>query len=188
MQLGKKESPHQPDFTFRKANLWRRALQSQLRGREWNLTTGYRYTYNDFNIYEKGERTYGISFNHHFGEVGFTKSWKKRTSQVGRNLPTLQLRLPPLSLRGQLTDRYYQKESYLKFGTQYAVNTLDDIYFPTKGAEFDMEYYYAIPLNGNKAFHTAGIHWNAAFSFNSRFTLMPRIEGRYLTTETPWPR
>lgn len=75
------------------------------------------------------------------------------------------------------------KESYLKFGTQYAVNTLDDIYFPTKGAELDMEYYYAIPLNGNKAFHTAGIHWNAAFSFNSRFTLMPRIEGRYLTTE-----
>ena len=27
------------------------------------------------------------------------------------------------------------------------------------------------------------MHWNAAFSFNSRFTLTPWVEGRYLTTE-----
>ena len=75
------------------------------------------------------------------------------------------------------------KESFLKFGAEYAVSTLDNKYFPTRGSEFFMTYYYAIPLNGKKAFHTAGIHWGAAFSFNSRFTLVPRVEGRYLTSE-----
>ena len=182
MQLGKKRN-HHINLTLRLGKQTYGDAHYNLNlGREWNLTTGYRYTYNDFNIYEKGERTYGISFNHHFGEVGFTKSWKNVRLKLGGiyqlyNYGSLLYRFEDSSP----TD--ITKESYLKFGTQYAVNTLDDIYFPTKGAEFDMEYYYAIPLNGNKAFHTAGIHWNAAFSFNSRFTLMPRIEGRYLTTE-----
>lgn len=182
MQLGKKRN-HHINLTLRLGKQTYGDAHYNLNlGREWNLTTGYRYTYNDFNIYEKGERTYGISFNHHFGEVGFTKSWKNVRLKLGG--------IYQLYNYGSFLYRFEDnsptditKESYLKFGTQYAVNTLDDNYFPTKGSELEMAYYYAIPLNGNKAFHTAGIHWNAAFSFNSRFTLMPRIEGRYLTTE-----
>lgn len=145
MQLGKKRN-HHINLTLRLGKQTYGDAHYNLNlGREWNLTTGYRYTYNDFNIYEKGERTYGISFNHHFGEVGFTKSWKNVRLKLGGiyqlyNYGSLLYRFEGSSP----TD--ITKESYLKFGTQYAVNTLDDIYFPTKGAEFDMEYYYAIPL------------------------------------------
>ena len=151
-------------------------------GRDWNLTTGYRYTYNDFNIYEEGERAYGISFNHHYGEAGVAKSWKNvRLKLMGAyqlyNYGSFLYRF------GNSSPTSISKESYLKFGTQYAVNTLNDAYFPTKGSGLEMEYFYAIPLNGDKAFHTAWIHWNAAFSFNTRFTLTPWVEGRYLTTE-----
>ena len=133
-------------------------------------------------MYEKGERAFGLNFNHHLGEVGFTRSWKYVRLKLGAiyqlyNYGSFLYRTP------DNTPRDIEKESYLKFGTEYAVSTLDDKYFPTKGNEFYMEYYYAIPLNSKKAFHTAQIHWNASFSFNSRFTLTPRIEGRYLTTE-----
>lgn len=151
-------------------------------GRQWNFTTGYRYTYNDFNIYDKGDRLYGVNFNHHLGEIGFTKSWKFVQLQLGGSYQLYNY--------GSFLYRFHneaatdiEKESYLKFGALYAVNTFNDQYFPTKGSELEMRYHYAIPLDQSKPFHTADIHWSAAFSFNSRFTLMPRVEGRYLTTE-----
>lgn len=151
-------------------------------GKKWNLVTGYKYTYNDFNIYEKGRRSFEINLNHHLGEIGFTRSWKNCRLKIGGiyqlyDYSSFLYRFE----RNGLTD--INKESYLKFGTEYAVNTTDDSYFPTRGHEFKMEYYYAIPLEYGKPFHTGAIHWNAAFSFNSRFTVIPRIEGRYLTAE-----
>lgn len=151
-------------------------------GKKWNLVTGYRYTYNDFNIYEKGHRNFEVNFNHHLVEVGFTKNWKncRLTIEGIYQLYDYSSFLYRFERSG-LTDIH--KESYLKFGAGYAVNTTDDAYFPTRGHELRLQYYYAIPLEHNKSFHTGAIHWNAAFSFNSRFTVMPRIEGRYLTAE-----
>ena len=182
MQLGKKRN-HNVSLTVKLGlQTYGDAHYGLHLGRQWLFTTGYRYTYNDFNVYEKGERAFGLNFNHHLGEVGFTRSWKYVRLKLGAiyqlyNYGSFLYRTP------DNTPRDIEKESYLKFGTEYAVSTLDDKYFPTKGNEFYMEYYYAIPLNSKKAFHTAQIHWNASFSFNSRFTLTPRIEGRYLTSE-----
>lgn len=151
-------------------------------GAGWKLATGYRYTYDDFNIYEKGKRAYGVNFNHQLVEAGFGKSWKNVRIKLGGiycfyNYGSFLYRF------GDSPAKEIDKESYLKFGAQYTVNTLDDNYFPTKGGTLGMEYHYAVPLNGSKAFHTAAIRWDIAFSFNSRFTLTPRVEGRYLTTE-----
>ena len=82
MQLGKKRN-HHINLTLRLGKQTYGDAHYNLNlGREWNLTTGYRYTYNDFNIYEKGERTYGISFNHHFGEVEFTNSTTTAPSSI----------------------------------------------------------------------------------------------------------
>lgn len=151
-------------------------------GKQWHLTTGYKYTYNDFNIYEKGHRAFEVNFNHHLGEVGFARSWRNCRLKLGGiyqlyNYSSLLYRFE----RSGVTD--IETENYLKFGTEYVVNTTDDAYFPTKGHELGLEYYYAIPLNHSKSFHTGMVHWKAVFSFNSRFTVMPRIEGRYLTAE-----
>ena len=182
MLLGKKRN-HQANLTLRLGEQTYGDIHYNLHiGHDWNLTTGYRYTYNDFNIYEKGEKAYNVTFNHHSGEIGFTKSWKNTRLKLGGvyqlyNYDSFLYRFenePPTGIH---------KEHYLKIGTQYVINTTDDDYFPTKGSILELEYYYAVPLNNLKAFHTAQANWNTALSFNSRFTLIPRIEGRYLTTE-----
>lgn len=151
-------------------------------GGQWNFTTGYRYTYNDFNIYEKGSRIYAVDFSHHLVEAGFTRSWKFVRLRLGGTYQLYNYGSFLYSF-GNESPTDIDKESFLKFGALYAISTLDDKYFPTRGSELEMEYHYAIPLNENQPFHTAGIHWNAAFSFNSRFTLIPRVDGRYLTSE-----
>ncbi len=182
MQLGKKRN-HNVSLTLRLGKrVYGDAHYGLHLGRKWLFTTGYRYTYNDFNLYEKGERAYSLNFNHHFGEVGFTRSWKYVRLKIGGIYQLYNYGSFLYRFAGN-SPQDISKESYLKFGTEYAVSTANDPYFPTKGTEFSLQYHYAIPLNGNKAFHTADVHWNAAFSFNSRFTLTPWVEGRYLTTE-----
>lgn len=180
--LGKKHR-HRLELTARLGKQTYGDLHYRLiSGRKWHFVMGYRYTYNDFNIYEKGHRNFEVNFNQHLAEVGFTKSWRNCRLQIGGiyqlyDYSSFLYRFE----RSGLTD--VSKESYLKFGTEYAVNTTDDAYFPTKGHKLDLEYYYAIPLEHSKSFHTGKIHWSASISFNSRFTITPRVEGRYITAE-----
>ena len=160
MQLGKKRN-HNVSLTLRLGKrVYGDAHYGLHLGRKWLFTTGYRYTYNDFNLYEKGERAYSLNFNHHFGEVGFTRSWKYVRLKIGGIYQLYNYGSFLYRFAGN-SPQDISKESYLKFGTEYAVSTANDPYFPTKGTEFSLQYHYAIPLNGNKA-------W---------------VEGRYLTTE-----
>lgn len=180
--LGKKQK-HRLELTARLGKQTYGDIHYRLiSDRKWHLVTGYRYTYNDFNIYEKGHRNFEVSFNHHLAEIGFTKSWHNSRWQLGGSYQLYDYSsfLYRFESSG-LTD--IGKESFLKFGTGYAVNTTDDVYFPTKGHKLDLEYYYVIPLEHSKSFHTGKVHWSAALSFNSRFTVMPCVEGRYITAE-----
>ncbi len=151
-------------------------------GNKWNMTSGYRYTYNDFNINKKGEREFGISYNSHLVEFGFIRSWNNQRIKIG-GIYQLYDYSSFLYRFGNEPPSDISKESYAKFGMQYAVNSLNDAYFPTKGNKLELEYYYALPTNHHKPFHIGALHWSMSHSFNSRFTLSPRIEGRYLTTE-----
>ena len=152
-------------------------------GKQWYFLTGYQLTYNDFNIYEKGSRVSEINFLNHQTELSFYRSWKKlllRFSGIYENYNYSSL----LYSVDNNEPNEIDKEEYLKFGIQGTVNTLNHPYFPTKGNELRIGYHYVIPLHDNKnMFHAANLHWKAAISFNSRFTVMPRVECRYLTSE-----
>lgn len=151
--------------------------------KDWKLSTGYRFTYNDFSIYQKGDKAYNIDLKNHSVKAGISKSWKVTTLRFGGvfqhyNYGSFLYRM------GNNSTTSIDREGFLMLGTQYDINTMNDIYFPTKGNKLTLEYHYAIPTDGHKkTFHVAEIHWYAAYSFNSRFTLLPRLEGRYLTTE-----
>lgn len=151
--------------------------------KDWKLSTGYRFTYNDFSIYQKGDKAYNIDLKNHSVKAGISKSWKVTTLRFGGvfqhyNYGSFLYRM------GNNSTTSIDREGFLMLGTQYDINTMNDIYFPTKGNKLALEYHYAIPTDGHKkTFHVAEIHWYAAYSFNSRFTLLPRLEGRYLTTE-----
>lgn len=182
MQVGAKKN-HFLDFTLR--------LGKQVYGdvhygyeltRSWQVIAGYHYTYNDFNIYEKGDRAYSVNFNHQLAEAGFYKSWKKMSLKIGA---ICQLYNYGTFLYNFSDARKYDvdRENYLKLGGQYSVNTCDDAYFPVRGSEFGAEYYYAVPNRHKTTFHTAAAHWQCAISFNTHFTLMPRVAARYVSEE-----
>lgn len=151
-------------------------------GRLWNILSGYQIMYNDFNIYEKGDRICEVSFVNHRAVLGLQRSWKTASLRVGGEFQ--EYNYSSFLYRVESVDnKNMEKEAYAKFGGEYSASNLNDNVFPTKGQDFRAGYYYVIPVSSsNKMFHIANIHWNAAFSFNSRFTVMPRIDSRYLTS------
>lgn len=151
-------------------------------GRLWNMFAGYQIMYNDFNIYEKGDRICEVSFVNHQAVLGIQRSWKTASLKLGGEFQDYNYSsfLYRIENRG---GEDMEKEAYAKFGGEYSASNLDDNVFPTKGQDFRAGYYYVIPVSSSdKMFHVANIHWTAAFSFNSRFTVMPRIDSRYLTS------
>lgn len=150
-------------------------------GKYWNFHSSYRYTYNDFYIHEKGNRLAGVNFNNHSIAMGISKGWKN--SYLTFSADYKYYDYSSFLFRFQTEQEAISQESYLKVGTDWVVNTLNDIYFPTRGTTFNGTYNYVLPTNGLSPFHIGGLHWSGAFSFNSRFTILPSIHARYITTE-----
>lgn len=152
-------------------------------GHGWHLTGSYKLGYNDFNINEKGERVYGVSFLQHQGVAAFTKSWSRGTFSLGVRYHNYDY--------GSFLYRFEDSpaadihtESFFKFGGTYTFNSMDDAYFPTKGHRLQAHYDYVIStLHDHRPFHTASIGWEAAFSPHRHWTIQPRVNGRYLTAE-----
>lgn len=152
-------------------------------GHAWHLSANYELSYNDFNINQHGERVYEISFLRHKGSVAFTKSWKKTSLSIGTRYHNYDYGSFLYKFENNLSKDIHT-ESYFKFGGTYTFNSMDDAYFPTQGHELKAQYNYVVAVtNRTKPFHAAAIGWKAAFSPHRHFTLLPRLSGRYITTE-----
>lgn len=152
-------------------------------GRAWHLSANYELSYNDFNINQRGERVYEISFLRHKGSVAFTKSWKKTSLSIGARYHNYDYGSFLYKFENSLAKDIHT-ESYFKFGGTYTFSSMDDAYFPTRGHELKAQYnYVVVATNHTQPFHAASIAWKATFSPHRRWTLQPRVSGRYITTE-----
>lgn len=143
----------------------------------------YVFRHDDINIYERGRRRYGFTYNRH----------------------TLHLRVFTLDLRnisldiGLKSDFYnfndvlYGESSEQKklantsiYGYDFSLNydSEDKWLLPTKGAKFHAGYCYytdnLIGWNGSAGISVIDGLWRMSFPFNSRFALQPMVFGRIL--------
>ncbi len=152
-------------------------------GKAWHLSVNYELSYNDFNINYQGERAYEISFLRHKGNLAFTKSWKKTTLSIGTRYHNYDYGSFLYNFENSLAQDIHT-ESYFKFGGTYTFNSLDDTYFPTQGHELRGVYNYVVSTTRHtQPFHAASVSWKAALSPHDRWTIIPRVAGRYITTE-----
>lgn len=151
-------------------------------GKLWYFSAGYQLTYNDFNVYEKGQRSCEINFVSHQTGFNFSRSWKKLILKFSGTFHHYDYSSLLFSTNNSIP-RNIDKETYLRFGVEGTANNLNSPYFPTKGSELNVGYHYILPLNNQSMFHTAFIHWKAAFPFNSHLTAITRIDARYITSD-----
>ena len=152
-------------------------------GRQWHLSAFYELSYNDFNIYNRGERVSEISYLRNMGEVAFIKAWKRATLNLFGSYQNYDYGSFLYKFVGSpMADIH--TESYFKFGARWRFRTLNDTYFATRGHDLRAEYYYGLATSAHyRPFHTVSGEWKAAYSPIKRFTLLPAVYGRYITTE-----
>ena len=186
MQLGKKRN-HHVNLTLRLGKqTYGDAHYNLDLGREWNLTTGYLIPITILTSMRK-RTDIRHQLQSSFRRSRIHQKLEKRTSQIGRNLPTLQLRLLPLSLRGQLADRYHQRklpEVRHAICRQYIGRYL----FPKKRSRIRCGILLCHTIKREQSLPHSGNTLERRILFQLTLTLMPRIEGRYLRQKTPLPK
>lgn len=150
-------------------------------GKEWNLAAAYKIEFNDFNIYNKGERVCEVNFNKNRLILHFGRSWKKMLINFGSEIINYNYGDFLFKSENHRFEENIEKESYFKLGAECSFNSMDHPYFATTGQKFSALYKYVISLNHQKPFHVTSIYWESAASLNTRFTIHSWAAGRYVT-------
>lgn len=150
-------------------------------GKEWNLAAAYKIEFNDFNIYNKGERVCEVNFNKNRLILHFGRSWKKMLINFGSEIINYNYGDFLFKSENHRFEENIDKESYFKMGAECSFNSMDHPYFATTGQKFSALYKYVVSLNHQKPFHVTSIYWESAASLNTRFTIHSWAAGRYVT-------
>ena len=105
-------------------------------GKEWNLAAAYKIEYNDFNVYNKGERICEINFNKNRLILHFGRSWKKILINFGSEIVNLNYGDFLFKSENHRFEENINKESYFKMGAECSFNNMDHSYFATSGQKF----------------------------------------------------
>lgn len=151
-------------------------------GQEWNLAAAYKMEFNDFNIYNKGERVCEVNFNMNRLVVRFGRSWQNILVNLGGELINYNYGDFLFKSENHRFEENIEKESYFKLKAECSFNSMDHPYFATSGQKFSASYKYLVSMNHQRPFHVASALWESAASMNTRFTLHPWAAARYVSS------
>ena len=150
-------------------------------GKEWNLAAAYKIEFNDFNIYNKGQRVCEVNFNKNRLILHIGRSWQKMLINFGSEIVSLNYGEFLFKSENNRVEENIDRETYFKLGAEASFNNMNHTYFPTKGQKFSAHYKYVVPLDHEKPFHVVGVHWGSAATMGNRFTIQSWAAARYVT-------
>ncbi|MGL5682324.1 MAG: patatin-like phospholipase family protein [Marinifilaceae bacterium] len=155
------------------------------------LALSYMYKYSNLDWYQKGERVDNVTFNYNKVQISFFDLYFKNIKtelgikyeyyDYGKFLYAPNYEAEPARSRGYFT--YYGS-------TQ--VESLDNKYFPTRGAKFEMDYSLMTTNlrnnNGQTPFSAIGLDFLAPIKLTNRVYAIPAVYGRVLIgQDIPYP-
>lgn len=105
-----------------------------------NLNLAYQFTYNDLDIYRKGDKTFNTSYTHHLAEFGYSDmNWLNFKFKVG--LRYEYFNYTSFLYTGDNNNEYEVKpEGFISYFALAHLETFDRRYFPTKGVSLKADY------------------------------------------------
>ncbi len=143
----------------------------------------YIFRHDDINIYERGKRTFGFTYNRHTLHLrAFNLDFRNVSLDIGLKSDFYNFNDV---LYGEGSEQ--KKLSNISiYGYDFRLNydSEDKWLLPTRGAKFHVGYCYytdnLIGWNGNAGISVVDGLWRMSFSLNSRFVLQPMVFGRLL--------
>lgn len=148
-----------------------------------NFNLSYKFSYNNLDIYEKGDKRYNTTYTHHLAEFAYSDmNWLSFKIKAG-------IRYEYFNYNSFLytgnSDRYdVRPESFISYFATAHLETFDRRYFPTKGVSLEADYsFYTdnfVNYNGSSPFSAIGLKFMTVCPLSSRLSLLPALYGRVL--------
>ena len=182
------------DFTLRLGSTGYGELDyafSPDKNHRWQSILSYRFSYNDVDLYNDGERISNYTYYQHMARMAFQRNWKDIRCVLGVEFDQYHyndiLVMPSyVNLSTSPNDEYFFSYSYNMFFENFNRRS-----YPTRGMKWtlglnlytsDFWRYHSRP-----AIPVANYAWEMALSTGSRFTVLPSICGRFVwKTNVPY--
>lgn len=157
----------------------------------WQSALSYRFSYNDVNLYNKGDRVSNYTYYQHMASATFQRIWRNIRCVLGVEFDQFHyndiLVMPSYaSFAASPEDEYFFSYSYNMFFENFNRRS-----YPTRGMKWtaginlytsDFWHYHSRP-----AIPIANYSWEMAISTGSRFTVLPSVYGRFVwKTNVPY--
>lgn len=153
-----------------------------------NFSLGYRFTYQDLNIFQRGEKVVNTTYRHHLAELAYSDmNWLSFKLKVGLRYEYFDYNSFLYTTGDQ--HREVRPEDFLSYFIQAHLETLDRRYFPQKGVSLKADYtIYTdnfIAYKGHTPFSALGVHFLSVLPVTPRFSFIPSLTGRVLIGRDP---
>lgn len=147
----------------------------------WQSLLSYQFSYNDIDLYDKGQRVSNYSFLHHIAQAAFQRNWKDIRCVLGVEFDQYHyndiLVMPNIAEVNPAKDERFFSYSYNMYFENF-----DKRAYPTKGMKWTagINVYTSDfwRYKGRPAIPVVNFSWEMALSHGSRFTILPSIYGR----------
>lgn len=148
-----------------------------------NLNLAYQFTYNDLDIYRKGNKTFNTSYTHHLAEFGYSDmNWLNFKFKVGLRYEYYNYN--SFLYTGEYNQLEVKPESFISYFAMAHLETFDRRYFPTKGVSLKADYsLYTdnfVNYNGHAPFSAVSLNFTSVVPITSHFSILPSLYGRVL--------
>lgn len=149
-----------------------------------NLNLAYQFTYNNLDIYRKGDKTFNTSYTHHLAEFGYSDmNWLNFKFKAGLRYEYFDYN--SFLYTGENNNEYQVKpEGFISYFALAHLETFDRRYFPTKGVSLKADYsFYTdnfVSYDGHAPFSAVGLSFTSVLPITSHLSVLPSLYGRVL--------
>ncbi len=181
---------HDTDFTLRLGKRIMAKLQlTQLTTNTLHLALAYTFRHNDIDIYHKGSKGYGITYNQSTAALSLI-DFNVRNFNVNISSTWDYFHYNDLLMAESTSGKWGTPKNnrYFSYLIKVKYNSENDWYFPKRGAKFYAHYAYRTDnfaqLNDKPGLSDISASWRISFPLSPHFTLQPMLYARTLLGST----
>lgn len=153
--------------------------RSQLR----NFNLSYQFTYQDLDLYNKGDKTFNTTYRHHFAEFGYSDmNWLNFKFKLGLRYEYYDYN--SFLYTGDNNQYHVKPEGFISYFALAHLETLDRINFPNRGVSLRADYSLFtdnfVGYRGHAPFSAVGLSFTAVLPLTDHLSLLPAVYGRVL--------
>ncbi|MGI6243929.1 MAG: patatin-like phospholipase family protein [Prevotella sp.] len=150
-----------------------------------DMALSYTFRHNNFNLYEEGHNSYGLTYNHH--QVSFNLlniNLRNVTMDVSTRWDYYNYTSVLVSSKLEHEPFKMKDDYYFSYHANIHYNSEDNWIFPTRGIKFQAEYAYFTDnfanIDGHLGFSELSALWRMSFKLREKLTFQPLLYGRML--------